>query len=214
MAPERDKLALKHLEELIKEDVPGYIAKYKNQDKWSLRLSKLFRGWLDSNTTLYPAVYYTDEARRDDDPRAMMRTMEHEWVHLKDAETLNGLLPKKLKWLSLPLWYLGYMMPIPIAALAVLAFWNPWWLLALAGVAPLPSPMRMWAELRAWRRNCEWGSPIEVVAKVFTTKKYYWMWPFKRHIMRLLKEESPYKQLMDEAQTEAYRRADEELADQ
>lgn len=157
-----------------------------------LFFTKYQRFW----TTIYPKIYVPDTTF---DGQHNAKVLQHEWVHLEDAATMFGLL-RWMPWeINSVLFGLLYLFPLPLALLSLLAFWNPLWLLALVFLLPVPAPIRMIAEVRAYRRSVELGDSIELTAEKFTGSSYYFMWPFKKHVSKLLAKPSPYKAMMDDA---------------
>ncbi len=185
----------------IYNDIIGFDIINKHESNFHRFIGKIFPRWLKMSTALYPKAYmaYTQEEIALY-PKAYLRVLQHEWVHLKDAETFFGLLPEKTKWLNVILFYIAYQMPQLFAALALLGFINPLFLLFLVFALPIPSPFRMWAELRAYRRSYELGANIDKIVKNFTTAKYYFMWPFKNWVKKAITDvPSPYAHQMDVA---------------
>lgn len=197
----------------ITDDITGFRLSFKDKgrmfmifDRYMSRIpliKHVWSTWVSFTTTFYPRVYFSDIKTWNDKPLASARTLQHEWVHLRDAETFFGLLPKKLRYLNVLLFTIAYVSPQVIALLAPLAMMldpthNYMWLLLLGALFPIPSPMRMYAEIRAYRRSRELGADVEHMTEAFTTMKYWKMWPFKQAVMKLLMETSPYKHEMDE----------------
>ena len=220
MAKERDRLALKHLEAIIADDIPGYETKFKDQSKLHRGFGKLIKSWLRMTITLFPKVWFKSDLRHKEDPKAAMRTLQHEWVHLKDAYTLFDKMPRMLKWLNVITWYKLYLMPQLLAILAIVApvavllgapatYWT--FLLFLLFAAPIPAYFRMVSELRGYRRTHELGGKPEDIVNAFVGPGYYFMSPFRNYILKRLVEPSPYAEEMDQAIVQAYELADAEL---
>ena len=172
--------------EAIKKDIKGFDLVRKQDKKLQKFLTKLLAiikiDYMKFWTTIYPKVY---SGIVEPSPRKW-KTMQHEWVHLKDT-----------KKFTFPLFVVIYYFPQIFALLAVLAFWSPWWLLCLLLAAPLPAPGRAWLELRAYRRSVELGQDKEHTLKAFTGSDYYFMFPFPKLMNKLLDKPSPYKKEMD-----------------
>lgn len=197
----------------MKEDIPGFDVVEKSDTRIAkfidylmnigvLRkggiVGKLVEARMGYNTFLYPRVFLSANTQWDIDAAQIARTLEHEWVHAKDAQTFFGALPKRLRFISIPLFYIVYAMPQLLAALALLApFTTWWWLLALLFLAPVPAPIRAVAELRAYRRSLELGGSIKYARAAFLSRGYWWMLPFPGLVERLLQRPSPYKSEMD-----------------
>lgn len=220
MAHERDKLALKHLESMVADDIPGFKTKFKDQSKLHRGFGKLVKSWLRTATTLFPNVWFPNDKRHVEDPRAAIAVLQHEWVHLKDAFTLFDKLPRALKWLNVIGWYKLYLLPqllavfALVAPIAVLAGGSHvWWaFLAFALLAaPLPAYFRMRSEVRGYQRTRELGGNIDQITKAFTGTVYFRMWPFKKYIKKELAKPSPYRDEMDKTVSKAYELADAEL---
>lgn len=186
----------------IRVGIPKFQAIPKIHHRWSRIIAKVMF-WMDymqAFTASWPNVYLPD---RPIEQQYKPEKLQHEWTHLIDEETFFGLLkfmPKRFnKWL----FFFAYATPQILALLALHVFvaYNWWWLAALLFLLPLPSPFRTWAELRGYRRSRELGADVDALVTRFTTVKYWFMWPFKNHIRKLLLKPSPYKDEMDEAWT-------------
>ena len=186
----------------IKDDIPSFKLKWK-EDSWLNRqVGKVWKFWARANTTLYPCVWADSHASWEADPKRKARIMQHEWVHLKDAETFFGLLPKSLKYFNVLLFSMAYGAPQIFALLAPIALLlgAPIGHLAfLLFLLPLPAYGRMKAEMRAYRRTVELGFKPDQFVHHFLEKNYYFMWPFKKYVLREMSKPSPYKELMDKA---------------
>ena len=86
-------------------------------------------------TTIFGRIYWPDNT----DPAEQWRTLWHECMHRKQAIAVGE------PWFSL-----SYLFPLPLAVLALGAFWSPWWLLALGFLGPLPAPWRVLWEREAY----------------------------------------------------------------
>lgn len=182
--------------EAITKDIPEFEIAYKDKSNFSLFVGKLVPSYLRMFTTIFPKVYLGVKSTLEE--QMNFRVLQHEWVHLKDQKTFFGLLPFLHAKVNLVLFLLCYFLPHLLALLALLAITgNLWWLLVLLFLAPLPSPIRMISEMRGYRRSRELGIPIELLVPKFVGLSYYVMWPFKKHVERLLLKESPYKEEMD-----------------
>lgn len=187
-----------HIVEHIGKDIPGFEVAYKDEDKLQKLIAKL-SFWNDYEnyiTTMYPKVYFPN--REYVEKYVPVPTLEHEWVHLKDQKTFFGLLPKLPAWLNMVLFSLVYIFPQVLALFALLAVFSPWWLLCLLFLAPIPAPGRAWAEIRAYRRSLEHGADDDRIADYFVSSGYYFMWPFRKHVLTWLDAKpSPYMVEMD-----------------
>ena len=170
----------------IEDEIPGFCIKRKDRSWLMAILSKILffnKGFMRKYvTTIYPAVYvpkFWGKHRKLQ--LTEMEILAHEFVHLRDR--------KKLKWL----FSIGYLTPQIFSLLAFGALWNPWYLLSLLFLLPWPSPLRAWAEFRAYRmsiafyywaenKNCD----IDWVTRQFTSSNYYYMFPFENYIKKKL----------------------------
>ena len=184
--------------EAIKKDIPNFEIRYKEDGWYHVLVGKLMF-WTDYEhytVTLYPKVWF--ESRDVGVTLYPIETLEHEWVHLRDVHTYYGLLPHLPAWFNAGAFAVGYAFPQCLAILALLAFFNPWWLVCLLFLAPWPAPLRMLTELRAYRRSVELGRDAAACAAIFNGWGYYCMWPFQKWVENALEtKSSPYKDLMD-----------------
>jgi len=195
--------------EAATEDIEGFGIGYKDVDPLQRAITKVMF-WTDYTqfiSTNAPKVYFENEAYiRQHWP---WKTLEHEWVHLKDADTFFGLLPFMPLWFNRKVFGAAYLFPqiLGLGALGAIGaiFFPP--LLACLGcllfAAPWPAPFRAWAEVRAYRRSIELRpsmeeQKVEEYSKYFTGPDYYFMWPFKQGIRSWLTSgPSPYREEMD-----------------
>lgn len=175
----------------IKKEIPKFQLRSKKDSRLMKVLAVILffnKGFLDKYiTTLYPYVYVPELPWTSSSVRSRISVLAHEYVHLKDR--------KRLGWL----FDIMYLSPQIFALLALGAFWNLWWLLALLFLLPLPSIGRAWIEYRGYRMTLamHWyltGRHVSVdwIAKQFIKSNYYWMWPFKKsvemHILRVMQK--------------------------
>jgi len=186
------------LEAVIKERVPDFEIKFKDESRFMKILGKVLffnKAFMTHyTTTIGKTVYFPSRALFEQYPGAYFYTLAHEYVHVMD-------------YVQHPvLFTLGYLSPQILALLALfsfLAFINPYFLLfliALLFAAPIPAPYRTWAELRGYGMSCKvrlWcGEKLEVIQNIikeryvtaFTTAAYYFMCPFKNYIINKLLE--------------------------
>jgi len=197
--------------EAMKADVPGFDIGYKTENKLQRLITKImFWGdYMQFVSTLAPKVYF--QTRESVEERWPWETLQHEWVHLKDADTFYGLLPFKMRVVNRLLFAVAYLTPqiFAVGAFGAFgAFWNLswlWCLLFLLFLLPIPSPFRAWAEIRGYRRSVEtWPEEtreerIALIVPNFTGPSYYFMLPFKGWVLKLLTSgSSPYREQMDE----------------
>ena len=89
-----------------------------------------------------------------------------------------------------------YASPQCFAPFALLAFWNLWFLLFLLCALPIPSPGRAWAEIRGYRMTMAvyyWlsGQKVDIkwMVEQFVGPSYYFMWPFRKWLMKRFNKE-------------------------
>ena len=199
-----DDIKIKKHIAIIKNDIHNFTVVNKHESKFHKFVGRIIPNWLKLSTTLFPRVYmsFTKE-EIDKYPRAYLRTLQHEWVHLKDAKTFFGILPTKLKWFNAFLFYVLYLCPQLLSVFSLLGFMNPLFFAFVLFALPLPSPIRAISEIRAYRRSRELGADVDGILENFTTSKYYYMWPFKKHVSKLIQRPSPYRLEMDKAWTDS-----------
>lgn len=188
----------------------GVDIKFKDVDESVVnRLLSVIPTWRRMNTTLFSTIWLARRDMYNEHPDDTYRTLQHEWVHVRDSDTLMGLSPSWLKYVNRILWYSLYLMPqllspvFLVVAIMSLIHGITWLagtavVLTLVTAAPIPAPFRAWAELRAYRRDREFGRDIDELVRKFTSPTYYYMWPFKKYVRRSLMLDSPYKESMDE----------------
>lgn len=166
------------------------------EDNWLMKAI----GWFFTKTKINPGfstVYYTTindtvyvPKGFSQDEQSFMEVIAHESVHAYDA-----------KRLSFPLFALLYLSPQLLAILLLpLAFITPWFLFVLALLAPIPALFRTWFEVRGFRCSILFARKLYGVVDMkdvhafivdnFVTSKYYFMFPFKGTLEKILKDES------------------------
>lgn len=136
----------------------------------------------------------------------MTRAPDISVVELLAHETMHELDRKKLGTFLFSFLYLTPQTLAVLSLLSLLAIWfsNAWLfcLLFLLCLAPIPSPARMHFELRGYRTNVffmrhvdkiseeELPNKIEYILQQFTGPYYYFMWPFKKHLIKNLLDRS------------------------
>lgn len=189
------------IEAWLKERVPGYESENKKYNAWQRFVGKI-TFWMDYMnvwTTAYPKVWLPDRPLEE---QRLPEVLEHEAVHLLDMQTFFGLMPWMPKRINAFLFQLLYAAPQIFVAFAAFASLNLWWLLFWLFLLPLPSPVRMIAEMRAHRRSAELGVDKEAIVRSMNGWTYFKMWPFKKHLAKLLEKPSPYKEEMDKIRDE------------
>ena len=149
------------------------------------------RGFMISYvTTIGKTVYWPDLESIWRSP-SNLGTMMHETQHAHDGSRFKVI------------YELFYLLPQILGILAVLAFLaillGPWWLLPLVmllAALPIPSWGRMFWEVRGdacgiayrvWIAGEVRDDIYESMAKSYTTSAYYFMWPFKKNILKRLR---------------------------
>ena len=174
----------------FQKQIPGFEILSKKESPLLKIISKILffnKKFLTSYvTTLYPKVYVPELPWREKDHVAAMATLAHEYVHLKD---------RKRMWLFFNFLYLFPQNLAPFALLGVFDS-NPWWFLCLLFLLPIPSPTRAWLEFRGYRMTLAiWAHFLQeklntgtfinsIVDRNFAGSAYYWMFPFKRYLLR------------------------------
>lgn len=130
-------------------------------------------------TTIGSTVYFTKREWLKKNPDAAAHVLAHELVHIRDAKEVGSFV-----------FSYTYLLPQCLALLALLAIFSSWWwLLCLGFLAPIPSPMRTYWELRGYAitdatyyKSTGQFTDIKRMARQFTTASYFFMWPFKADI--------------------------------
>lgn len=170
--------------ERVKKEIPGFSVEWKSESRLQRALGSLLffvPGYMTNYTTVMFDTMYLPEIARTPEFN-LGDTLAHEFVHLWDAKNDR-------------LFNLKYLFPQALGLLAVGAFWNLWFLLALVFLLPIPAPWRMKYELRGYTSQlamaywaARWPDEIQDIAywvpEHFTNGSYYWMWPFKESIQR------------------------------
>jgi len=182
--PDIDKNLI-DLKRHIAKNIPGFEIKAKNKSKFIKFLSFLLffnKGFMTNYiTTLYPRIFVPDDTWEKRNPLSAVMVYAHEYVHLKDRHLMG--------------WGFNYLYLTPqlyslFALLAIFA--SNWWLLSLLFLLPIPSPGRMWLELRGYTMTmavAHWYGYTVVpnhYIKYFTKSGYYWMFPSDRIMEWLL----------------------------
>lgn len=195
---EKNAQLLERMEEILQFDIPGYKRAVK-EDSTRMKILNFFvKPFNDKfmkrfTTTWYPGVYAP--RRIYENARFMWKILAHEWVHLLRAKKQTTLIHSAL-----------YGVPQILAALALLslgAIWGSnWWLLNLLWLlmlAPLPAYFRAEEEysgytmsmaINYWRYGSVLPMTVEHLARNFYGPFYYFMWPFKKAVLRRFYEEA------------------------
>lgn len=177
----------------ITNDIEGFEVKFKDESNFHKLLGRLSiwswsrnnegqrtYGYMDMTTTMGNKVWFpSNEYVSQTLPS---QTLEHEWVHMKDGQTFFGWLPFIPAFINRTMMNIMYI-----------------------GCLPWPGFVRAYAEIRAYRRSLELVEDERRetykswVIEQFTGPSYFFMWPFRSHIERLLEDPSPYREEMDKA---------------
>jgi hypothetical protein len=147
-----NKAILEKVEAKIRENIPGFEVRYKDEHfsqkligfllKWVIPFNRAYM--TDYTTTVYPRVYFPSRAWAEENPGRAWKILTHEYVHLWDQQQHR-------------IWYpVSYFLPQALllgALLALGAFWCLWFLLALGSLLfglPWPSKWRTDAEMRGY----------------------------------------------------------------
>lgn len=187
---------LKLLVRQIKQDVPGFEVIPKDQSG-TQKLLGVFLKIIGNRTymtdfwsTFFPKVYSPAKYIFDEPVNATrsFRVLAHEYIHLLDT--------KRRK-----IWFrMSYILPQLMALTALGAFAAIWlgilWLFFLSGLLfllPLPAYFRMKWEMRGygmnfavniWRHGKLQEYTKEWVLEHFIGPSYYFMWPFKKGVLK------------------------------
>lgn len=131
-------------------------------------------------------------------PNTQLELIVHETVHEHDMKKLGKIL-----------YAIVYLSPQILSILSVLSILSIffgagwlWFLLFLVFAAPLPSPGRMWLEIRGYRsgimfcKNVYKNDSAKLEEKInwfttqFTGQYYYFMWPWKSYVRNKLLDTS------------------------
>lgn len=184
--------------EWIEKDL-GWNIKKKEDSKFHKFLSKIifWNDYINIWTTFLGTVWLP-EGYNGDLIYWAWPTLQHEAVHILDMDTFFGLLPEKLKYVNRILFKIAYFFPQCLFVFGLLGFVNPWMFLCLLFLLPFPAPFRAIAEFRGYRRSLEiFKYKEDMAVRNFTGPAYYFMWPFKKHVIKMLKKDSPYQKKMD-----------------
>jgi hypothetical protein len=191
---------------LTKQDLLDYQALLENElglkvvektTSWFMKaLARLLffnKNFLEGYITIIgKTIYWPNMAQTfGDNPVGDFSVMFHEGQHEDDRARLPVL------------YELAYISPQVLALLMllfILGFWFGWWwfiaILLVGLLAPVPSPGRMFIEMRGYGCNFAFyiwyhgritQGRLEGAVKEFTSvKTYYGMWPFKQDVCRRL----------------------------
>ncbi len=178
---------------LLKVTMKDFEVKYKDKSTFMKILGYILffnKAFMTSfTTTVGSTVYFPSEAGLEKRGNGAMSTLAHEYQHVKDADSVTGVV-----------FGFAYLIPQILAPLMLLFGFINWWLaigLFVLFLAPIPAPLRMYYELRGYKMSLfmtnlfltENGVREEdrLLAlkeqakrhnKQFTSFNYYLMWPF------------------------------------
>tara|TARA_R110002074_G_scaffold48773_2_gene124652 strand:+ start:116 stop:709 length:594 start_codon:yes stop_codon:yes gene_type:complete len=173
----------------MEEQVPGFSIEKKEKSSLMKLLSILLffnKSFMTKYaTTAYPKIYVPTFWGKHKRTQLMeLEMLIHEFVHLSDRKKYGHLFN------------IIYLAPQIFSLLALAALWNPWFLLALGFLLPWPSPGRAWLEYRGYRMSIAFyywtrGKKCNMnwVARQFTGPNYYFMFPFKKYIIKRLESD-------------------------
>lgn len=179
------------LEAAIKEKVPGFKIKFKDESILMKIIEKIMffnKDFKNYTITIGKTVYFQSRKLLEENLEECFYILTHEAVHVFD-------------YIKHPvLFIIGYLFPQIFAILTIFGILNPYFLLFLLLAAPIPAPYRTWAELRGYKMSCKirlldgW-SPEKIKDRIknryvnaFIKSSYYFMFPFKSYIIRKLLE--------------------------
>ena len=177
-----------HLEDSIKKEFPDFEYVDKRYSKFMKFLAQLLffnKSFMSSYITVVGnKVYVPKLPWKKTNPYGAIEVLSHEWVHMKDNKRLG-------------IWFkLLYLFPQILAPLALLGFWNPWFLLFLLCILPYPALWRAKFELRGYTISMAvryWllkeEPNYDFLVKQFTGPNYYYMYPFEDYMRERLEEE-------------------------
>lgn len=175
---------------LIAREHPKVKVYYKNS---SVLMKVIYYGtlmWIwqktffQFHTTIGSKIYLVDSSIKAKMWRSIYGTMRHEFVHVLQRE----------KWWLL--YDFSYILPQILALIAFgVAFGQVWMLGFMVFAGPIPSPWRMKWEMEGYTATLltyfeihgeipDWL--IKQKARNFYTSAYYFMWPFKKDVLRRL----------------------------
>jgi hypothetical protein len=193
-----NRTLLTKLEEAIKEQVPEFEVRFKNEGtlmKWIGKILFFNKSFLTKYVTTRGKIpYWPNKENYESNPDSSFETLAHEFIHIMDymlkpiSFTLSYLFPQILALPGL----------ISLLLLPILIFISPWWLLMLlflVFLAPMPSPGRKNSEVRGygmslrvtmWREGRVSIEKFDSIVNNFIGPNYYYMWPYEKEIRREL----------------------------
>lgn len=172
---------------------PSLQVKYKNQSGFMKFLSKLLfftPGFMtDYTTTLGTTIYAPNPQFFTLHPVSSSVVLLHEFVHMHDQKVVSQLA-----------FQIAYLLPQILILPALLLFLWHWWIAIpaiLLLALPLPAFFRMNSERRAYISSIytiqklsqlknfdpRLANQRDAFISYFISSNYYWMWPFKNHLL-------------------------------
>lgn len=173
----------------LSEKIPGFKIRFKKDSPLMRALSHMLffnKGFMNRYvTTFYPVVYVPNWwGKHKNMSFSELGIIAHEYVHLHDR--------KRMGWFFNVL----YLSPQIFSLLALGAFWNLWFLMALLFLLPWPSPGRAWLEFRGYRVNIAFyywvrkqKCDLNLIVDEFVGANYYYMFPFRKFLIKKFDEE-------------------------
>lgn len=186
----------------LQSQISDYKIVYKKDDKLQIFLSTIMF-WVDYNdfwsawgNRLYLPQWFDEEHQKYS---FAISALQHEGTHNLDSVTFFGLLPNVHWRINTVLFSLVYLFPNWLAIFSLLSI--PFGIEWLAFLLFLPAPFapgRAFAELRAFRRDVEFGREPESIVEYFQGKDYWFMLPIpKKYLIELLQKKSAYGERFD-----------------
>lgn len=172
---------VKRVELFLKSHFSNFKIVRKQDSKLMRILGKILffnKAFMTNYTTTIGHTVYTPSSWESLNEIVQSTILFHESIHIFDNDRYGFLFP------------LSYLFPQCLSILALLSFFNVWFLLFLLFLLPIPAPFRKDWEVRGYSMSIlaystftGWGIPdTKKMADNFTNGNYYWMWPFKDEI--------------------------------
>jgi len=172
----------------------GVEIKFKDESKFmkalSIPLLVINRKFMTHFTTaIGKSVYYPTREWLSSDYVRAAKILSHELIHVHDSKMLGSMR-----------FSLSYLLPQILSLAAFFALsGNLWWLICLVFALPVPSYERTLSESRGYavtRLVTRWltgkNPSDEWLIGNFVGPNYYFMWPFRDDIIRLIEEQEKH----------------------
>ena len=188
-------LAKSFFEEVVLKNNPKMTVQLKADSFWQKVISIIF--WIFNPyymaryiTVLGDTIWLPSKVLSE---HALYEVLVHENVHIKQKNKYGAFL-----------YSLAYLFPFTLILLGIpLAIFASKWFLLLVGLslAPLPAVFRFYFEVEAYRTTLilmrergvmsieSLAQTVAWVVEQLSTKLYYFTWPFKKHIEKVLLDE-------------------------